>query len=217
MSNTATLNILGFLILVSCTSSVKPQDNKYFEGRIMYKNEFIFKTNQVDSNSIIKFFGKTADLYFKDGNYVEKYDGGDMLEQLYRKQDNKVYVKRNQSDTLFWTDCGRPGKSILRFEINHAKETILGIVCDELITYYETKTVSFYFNPDTLKINSDWYSAFTITNKNINTQKMKSMFLKYKIEYPNFVATVTATSILPQKIDDNVFSISKNRILIEDK
>jgi hypothetical protein len=211
------LNIIGILLFLSCTSSSKLESNNFFEGRIIYKNEFIFKTNEIDTNSIIKFFGKTADLYFKEGNYVEKYDDGDMLEQLYRKQDNKIYIKRNQSDTLFWMNCGRPGKSILRFELNPTKETILGIVCDELITYYENKTVSFYFNSDTLKINPDWYSTFTLTNKNINTQKMKSIYLKYKIEYPNFIASVIATSISQQMLDSRLFTIPKNKILVEDK
>ena len=106
---------------------------------------------------------------------------------------------------------------MLHFKINPKKEKILGINCDELITYYANKTVSFYFNSDTLKINPDWYKSFTLSNKNLNTQKMKSLYLKYKIEYPDFIATVTATSILWQTIDNKIFSAPTNKILIEDK
>ena len=46
---------------------------------------------------------------------------------------------------------------------------------------------------------------------------MKSIYLKYKIEYPDFIAIVTATSVKRQKIDAKLFSVPKNKILIEDK
>ena len=77
---------------------------------------------------------------------MEKYDKGIMLEQLYNKHDNKVYIKEDESDTLHWLDCGVPGQKMLKFEINPKKEVILGIECDELVTYYPNKTVSFYFS-----------------------------------------------------------------------
>lgn len=38
---------------------------------------------------------------------------------------------------------------------------------------------------------------------------MKAVYLKYKIEYADFIATVTATSIVSQKIDDKLFSVPK--------
>ncbi|MBS3913648.1 MAG: hypothetical protein KG003_04065 [Bacteroidetes bacterium] len=209
--------LFGLLVIVACSSTQKTNDKEYFEGKIMYKNEFVIKTNKVDSAYLDKAFGKAANLYFKEGNYLELYDGGTMLEQLYLKQDNKTYVRKNQSDTLYWYDCGRPGQKMLKFEINPKKEKILGIDCDELVTYYPNKTVSFYFNSDTLRINPEWHRNFTAFNKNLNTQNMKAVYLKYKIEYPDFIATVTATTISRQQIDNKLFSVPKNKILIEDK
>ena len=217
MKNKTTSILLGLSIIIACSSTKKTNDQDYFEGKIMYKNEYIIKTNKVDSAYLDKIFGKTADLSFKEGNYLELYDGGFMLEQLYNKHDNKTYVKRNLSDTLYWFDCGTPGQKMLKFEINPKRENILGIECDELVTYYANKTVSFYFNSDTLRINPEWYKNFTTSNKNLNTQKMNAVYLKNKIEYADFIATVTATSITWQKIDDKLFSVPKNKILIEDK
>ncbi|MDZ4759353.1 MAG: hypothetical protein SGJ10_14600 [Bacteroidota bacterium] len=109
------------------------------------------------------------------------------------------------------------GQKILKFEIKPHSERILGIDCDELITYYENKTVSFYFNSDTLRINPNWYKNITALDKNINTQKMKAVYLKYKIEYTDFIASVAATSISRQMIDDKIFAVPKNKILIEHK
>ena len=217
MTNKLTIILLGLIVLFACSLRSGKVDTKYFEGKVFFKNAYIIKTNKVDFVYLDKIFGKTAELSFKEGNFLEKYDAGFMSSQLYNRHDNKTYINRNQTDTLHWFDCGQPGQKMLHFKINPKKEKILGINCDELITYYANKTVSFYFNSDTLKINPDWYKSFTLSNKNLNTQKMKSLYLKYKIEYPDFIATVTATSILWQTIDNKIFSAPTNKILIEDK
>ena len=106
---------------------------------------------------------------------------------------------------------------MLKFEINPKKEKVLEIECDELVTYYDNKIVSFYFNPDTLRIDPNWYKHFTTANKNFNSQKMKSIYLKYKAEYPDFIVTVTATSLKWQELENKLFLVPKNKILIEDK
>lgn len=208
--------IPAFWFLTSC-SSPTTKNNAFFEGRITYKNEYFVKTNHIDAAALEQQGGETAALYFKDGNYLEKYDSGYMLEQLYRQQENKIYIQFSNSDTLHWFSCSKPTQKMLRFEIHPKKETILGIPCDELITYYDNKTVSFYYNSDSLPANPEWYSNFTAYNKNVNARKMKAVYLKYKIERPDFIITVTATSISKQQIDDSIFSIPQGKVLIEDK
>lgn len=204
-----------FAIIIVCLSAGFRGNRGYFEGKITYRNEYIIKNKKVDSVTLAKAFGKTATLLFKNGNYLERYDDGSMMEQLYNRHDNKVYIKQDESDTLYWFDCGIQGQKMLKFEIIPHEEKILGIDCDELVTYYKNKTVSFYFNPDTLNINPEWYKEFTAYNKHFNTGKMKSLYLKYKIEYPEFTVTVTATSITNQVISDSLFSVPKSKILIE--
>ena len=208
--------ILG-LVMSSCSTNSQTKETKYFEGNMKFKNEYSIKTDKVTPEYLDKIFGKTADLYFKEGNYLEIYDGGFMLEQLYRKADNRNYIKKNQSDSLFWYSCATPGQKMVKYEINPNKETILGILCDEYITYYDNKKVTFYYNKDTLKINPEWYYPFTLTNKNVNTSRMKSAYLKFKIEYADFLFTVTATSITHKKIDDKIFDLKPNAILIKDE
>ncbi|MEO6691910.1 MAG: hypothetical protein ABIO44_06180 [Saprospiraceae bacterium] len=217
MTNKLTTIFLGLTVFIACSSWTATTDNKYFEGKLTFKNTYIIKTDKVESAYLDKVFGKTAETFFKEGNYFEKYDGGFMLWQLYNRQNNKTYSSRNQTDTVYWFDCGQPGQKILRTEINPKKENILGIDCDELVIYYNSKTVSYYYNSDTLKVNPEWYKDFTYLNKNINTEKMKSIYLKYKLEYPDFIANVTATSISWQTIDNKIFSVPIDKILIEDK
>ncbi len=215
MKNLLNLAVVA-LLFNSCTTKSQPNNTNYFEGNIKFKNEYVIKTDKVIPEYLDKIFGKTADLYFKEGNYLEIYDGGFMREQLYRRKDNKSYIKNTASDTLRWYSCEQPGQKIIKYEINPKKEKILGIMCDEYVTVYENKTVTFYFNSDTLKLNPEWYKQFTLTNKNINTERMKSLYLKYKLEYADFIYTVTATSIAQKKIDNKTFDIKPKAILIKD-
>ena len=217
MTNKLATLLLGLIVLIACSSHTATTDSKYFEGKLTFKNTYIIKTDKVDSTYLDKIFGKTAETFFKEGNYFEKYDGGFMLWQLYNRYENKTYTNQNQIDTLHWFSCKQPGQKILNTEINPKKEKILGIDCDELVIHYTNKTVYYYFNSDTLKINADWYKDFSYLNKNSNTQKMKSIYLQYKLEYPDFIATVTATSISWQIIDDKIFSAPTDKVLIEDK
>jgi hypothetical protein len=208
--------LLSVFVLCSCSPGSKKHSSSFFEGNIKFKNEYIIKSDKVTPEQLDRSFGKTADLYFKEGNYLEIYDGGLTLNQLYRRLDNKTYVKKDYSDSLFWFNCAQSPQQMIRYEMNRKKETILGIVCDEYITYYDNKTVTFYFNSDTLKLDPEWYSQFTLTNKNTNTAIMKSMYLKFKIEYSDFLFTVTATSMNYENLDSKMFDIEKNAILIKD-
>jgi hypothetical protein len=209
--------ILPIPFMVASCSDVKKNQESFFEGKITFKNDFVIKSNKVDRRKLEEFFGLRTDFFFKEGDFFERYDGGYMLEQLYLKEDNKTYFKKDTSDTLYWLDAGLPAQKIRRVEINRKKERILGIDCDEMITYYDNKTVSYYFNSDTLRINPDWYKNFTSTNKNINSRKMKAIYLKYKIENADFIATVIATSISHQKLTGDLFIIPEHRFLVEDK
>ena len=214
MTDIFKLLIFG-LIIGSCRSTSRTTAENYFEGNIKFKTEYVIKTDKVTGDFLDKTIGKTADLYFKDGNYREFYDGGFILEQLHRRADNKNYVRKTRSDTLFWYNCAAPGQKLIKFEINPNKEIVLGIPCDEYVTYYDNKTVSFYFNSDTLKIDPDWFLKYTLANENIDKARMKSMCLKYKIEFADFVITMTATSIINKKVDNSMFDIKPTDILVQ--
>jgi hypothetical protein len=191
---------------------------EYFEGRITYRYDMETKSDTISQAALEELFGSTAELYFKEGNYLEIYEGGYMKEQLYNRKTNKVYfTDKYKGDTVFRVDAGKPGDEILRQELHPEKEKILNIECDELVLYYANKTISIYYNSDSLQINPDWYSNYTSYNKNIISRKMGALYLKYRMEYPGYIATLTATSILWQKIDDKFFKVPGEKILVKDK
>lgn len=214
MINSLILYVPILFAAVMC--SVKDEKNQvpYFEGKIVLENEFIIKVDKAEIRDLKKLYGSRTEFFLKEGNILERYDGGEVLESWYLMRENKLYEKKHNPDTLYWSDCGLPGQKILKIEINPKKEKILGIECDELITYYGHKKTFYYFNSDTLGINPDWYKKFTITNKNISSLRMKAACLKYKIEYADFIITGTATSISHQNLNDDLFAIPEHKILI---
>lgn len=208
--------LIGILIGINLLVVPAFAQTQYFEGQILYKNTFIPITTKYDTIQLYKRFGKEATLYFKEGNYLEMYDSGLMREQRFHKNENRIYYSQDVTDTLHWFSASRPAQKILRTEIHPKKEVILGIECDELVNYYLDKTISFYFNSDTLQINPEWFTNFSFANKNVNTEKMKSLYLKYKIESSDFTTIVTAVSIRPRPVDENLLAIPSSKILVQD-
>jgi hypothetical protein len=207
------------LVLTTCSNNSQTKSTKYFEGNIKYKIEYGLKTDKLTAEYMVKTFGKTADVYFKDGNIYETYDGGVIIEELYRIADNKNYVRYSgvSADTLKWVSCTLPGQEILNYEIKPKQQIILGVVCDEYISQYKNKTVTYYFNADTLQVNPDRYKQFTLTNKDINTARMKANYLKFKLDYRDFWVTFTATEINAQTVDSKMFDIKPGTILAKDE
>ena len=210
---------LGLIVLLSNT--VKPKEHKssntnYFEGIILYKSDFIKKTNKFDSATLALISGRPNTFYTKEGNFLTTIENGITTRLLYRKDQNKFYREKFNSDSVYWTRCDQPGQKILKFTKTSKVEKILGIECDELKVYYENKTVSYYYNSDTLKLNPEWHKKFTFYNQNFYSQEMKSYYLKSVVELKDFISIETATKISAQKISDNVFKIP-NKPLVEDE
>jgi hypothetical protein len=202
------------MIAISCTNA---QTKKYFEGKITYKFSLVSKNEKIDTNYLKNIFGNGSTLIFKQGNYYHKFEGGLMEFDIYKKEDNKYYLKKRGNDTLFWYDCGSAGDKIEKFLFSAKKENILGVTCDELIIQYNDKTESHYYNPDSISINPDWFKRFTLDGENIIDEKEKSIYLKRKVENSYFLLTETATKVRRERIDDKIFEISPTAILSERK
>ncbi len=86
-----------------------------------------------------------------------------------------------------------------------------------MVTYYDNKTISYYYNSDSLKINKEWFKDFNFFNKNFITQQMGTLYLKCKMEYPQVIFSINASAISHERIDNSFFEIPKNVILIEDQ
>jgi hypothetical protein len=202
---------ISCFILVLC--EFKPDKTLYFEGTVTYKYDVMSKNAQFDSVWLRSLIGHGSTLFFKEGNYMHRYLGGLTRYDLYRKEDNKVYSKLTGNDTLFWTDCSKPGDEVMKFSFTPKKENILGVLCDELIIYYKGRTITEYYNSDSLKINPVWFTNFLRDGQNLIDKKEKAIFLKQKVEYPDFKITITATAFSREPIDEIIFKLSAGEIV----
>ena len=211
------MKILAFvvLLLTNCSSKSDSQSKEYFEGKIIYKNSAQSKNTSFTSEDLLRLSGDSSIFYFKNGNFRQDYDAKNLKQEFYIQKDNRGYIRENNSDTLFWYDRSNPGTEILKHELNKNRSEILGIKCDELILYYQNKTITYYFNSDSLKINPKWYELFTDLNKNFTSKKMGVLFLKCQLEYPDAIFQLTATSIVHEKLDNTFFQIPSNAVLIK--
>jgi hypothetical protein len=206
-----------FLIIGACVPSKKNNGNNYFEGEINYKCEYTPKKSQADTAGLVERLGTGAGYCFKEGNHFETYSNSAavLATEIYNRKTNKLYIDQHQKDTIHWVDCSDDGGGkMLRFELHPKAEKVLGIVCDELVTYYEHQTVYDYFNPETLRTNPDWFSKYKLFNRDWTQRKMASLFLKHKMEYRTFTMTITATAITEKKINDSLFLVPKNKVMI---
>jgi hypothetical protein len=211
--------LIGILLIIAaCVPSKKDNGNNYFEGEIIYKNVYIAKTSQADTAAIITKLGRTSDYFFKEGNHFETYNGSILAYEIYNRKANKLFVDQNQKDTMHWVDCSdEAGGKMLKFELHPKVEKVLGIDCDELVTYYENRTFFEYFNSDELKINPDWLSKFKLYDKGWNFQKMGALPLKRRTEYKTFTHIITAIAIKERSLNDSLFEVPKNKIMVKDK
>lgn len=212
----AAIALAGIFLGIGCKSHTTENDT-YFEGKITYKISVIPITQDADTTFLQSVFPSQATMYFKEGNFYETFEGGIIREEFYNREENKDYTIQNSNDTLFWINCGKEYIPIENLEINKNKKQILSIECDELVLKYKFKTVKYYFNSDTLKINPEWYEKFIFQSKNIQMQKMKSLYLGFEMEYPDFTIIWTTVRIEPQKVDEKLFQIPNGKILVENK
>jgi hypothetical protein len=216
MTRIITLTGSLVVLLFACNLTPAKSDYPYFEGKISYEYDFIIRDTTRKTQFFKTLYPTKSVLTFKDGNSIEEYEGGESIYDLYIVNQNKLYTRRNQSDTLYWFDCGNPGEEILSMKVHSNNENILGIKCDELSITYKNKTVTYWYNQDTLKINPDWFKRLTYTNRNITSKKLGAVCLKVKVEYPDYILMQTVNSISTEKINSNIFTVPANAVLVKD-
>ena len=109
-----------------------------FEGKIVYSNSYKSKTPNVTDEQFTSMLGSTMDYYIKDGDYKAIVNGSLVQWQIYVNNDNKLYTKMANSDTLIWNDGATNPFEVVKSELKKGVTVILGYKCDELILTCKT-------------------------------------------------------------------------------
>jgi hypothetical protein len=199
MQKTLILVLLIFL----CASTITAQN---FEGKIVYQNVYKSKLPNVEDEQLTAMLGPSQDYMIKDGNYKSITNGTMMQWQLYRKQDNRLYIKMAGVPVVFWNDGGENRDSILSAEIKKGAETIAGHVCDQLTLTCKSGIQKYYFTRN-IKLDPQLFTQHKYGNFNEVVSRIRSVPLKVVLETAQFSVTSTATQILPAKLDEKEFEL----------
>jgi len=204
------LSILALLFLMSSCS-------KYFEGTINYKTEYSNVRAPMTVEMMKEQNGETSVLHFKKGNYLETYDAGEMKSQLFLRKEAKIYWESTyETNTYYWSRINLNNEEVLDYKITKNKETILGVVCDELMLKTNKGEKYYYYNSD-YPIKAKWYEGFTDAQKNFASEKMEAMYLKFISKNKFFTTEVIATDIKPGKVSEDIFKLPADAKLINEE
>ena len=195
--------LIIFLLLVLSASAVTAQD---FEGKIVYKNVYKSKLPNVADEQLTAMLGSSQDYMLKNGNYKSITNGTMMQWQLYRRQDNRLYIKMAGVPAILWNDGGENRDSVLSAEIRKDAETIAGYVCDELVFTCKSGVQKYYFNRD-IKVDPRLFTQHKYGNFSEVLSRTRSIPLKIILETAQFSVTSTAMQILPAKLDEKEFEL----------
>lgn len=213
-------SLIAFLCLIAISVAFfnsKSDSTSYFEGKIVFKTKFNIKDSTEFARTLSKMLPDTVVSYFKEGNFFEINNKGEVQSSLYLRDSNNIYSNKWSKDTLYSFNCGRPGRKIISCSIRKSIDTILKIPCNELIIEYPQVRISYFFNPDTLKINPGWHKMLTYINRDTISKITRSMILGTRFVYPDCEMISEAVYLSKEKVPVELFRIPKTCEIIEEK
>jgi len=180
-----------------------------FEGEIVYKNNYKSKMPNTTDEQLTNMMGSTLEYFIKNGDYKSVTNGSFFQWQLYINNENKLYSKMANSETLLWNDGATNPDEVLKAELNKGVTEILGYKCDELILTCKSGTQKYYFNSK-LSVNPALFVNHKFGNWYDYLVKSNALPLKSLVDNGQFSLESTATEIKPMKLDDNFFELPAN-------
>lgn len=178
-----------------------------FEGKIVYQVSYKSKSPSLTEEKLKAFTGMQHEYFVKNGNYKTVVSAGAMIQwQLFVPQDNKLYTKYANSETILWNDVSINQDSVLSFQLNKEAAEVNGNKCDELILTCKSGVQKYYFNA-TLKIDPALYINHKYGNWYDYLSKARALPLKYIFDMAQFTMESIASEIMPMRLDDALFKL----------
>lgn len=196
-----------FVLLIAISSTAFCQN---FEGKIIYESTYKSKSFLISDNKLKDMMGDTQESFYKDDRYINKLNGKMIEWQLYNPADNKLYTKSSLSDVVYWNYGGENNDEIKSIKLNKNSIRILGHKCSELVLECKSGTQKYYFAEGVMPMNHKTYEKHQFGNWHAYLKEANALPLKIIIETPQFVMETTAREIIPQKVDEKIFSLPAN-------
>lgn len=219
----------GFLvsvILFFIGNPVFGQD--YFDGIINYKIEYTVINDAIPVDYLETEMGTSFTAYIQEDRYAMIYHGtGEMgwSKNIVLLKEGYSYTEFENSDTIYKSKFGLGNEKLIEFKRNKDdKIEILGEVCESVTidfepndpkSFYTKRKGKFYFNPR-YRLNPELYENYTDGFWNLFVNESKSISIRNEIEYyPIYKVIQEANTIKQQKVSNDVFTLSKDKYIIE--
>jgi hypothetical protein len=176
------------------------------EGKAIYSNHFISKVKNFTDEQLGSMIGTKQEYFIKVGNYKSFLNGQSITMQIYDYKTNRMYNKKNNSDTLYWFDASVNTDEVISYEIKKSADVVLGNQCDAIIMKTKTGTTTIYYTT-LYKVDSKVYANHHYSNWAFYTLKTGALPLKIIVETPQFKMESTTIEIKPMKLGDDYFKI----------
>lgn len=180
-----------------------------FEGKIVYKNSFKSKMQNVTDEQFNSMMGDTHEYFIKGGDYKTIANGSFLQWQHYINSDNKLYTKMANSDAAFWNDGAINQDELLKAEINKGVIEISGYKCDELILTCKSGIQKYYYSSQ-LSVDIAAFEKHKFGNWYEFISRSKSLPLKMILDSPQFSYEGLAVEVKPMQLDKEMFLLPAN-------
>ncbi len=222
------LSIISIFLIVGCIGSkVYPTNSTsdFFEGKIIYDINYISKQENVSNEQIQKFVGSKMIFYTKDGNTRKEYyntEGKLVSFRIFNQKDHMSYMMLADEDTIFYYD-----PIVEEFDNEIKKEEKIYMIADyecSKISVISTPKAGFdkyginssnYYITPKLKVNTEWFSNFNEGAYNTVVLLGKGCSLGIDLSAKWWDQELRATEVIPEKLDDKLFIINKNKPMKE--
>ncbi len=193
--------IVGSLVMTFFVFYAHAQN---FEGKIVYANSYKSKNANLTTEQLTSMMGDTEEYYISNGRERTVMNGTVFQWQLYVREENKLYTKVSNYETVLWNDGAENKDTVLTTEIVKNVGTILHYPCDVLILTTNSGTEKYYYS-DSLQLNADLYKQHAYGNWNTVVSLTHAMPLKMILDKKDIYAEMIATSVTSTKLDDSLF------------
>jgi hypothetical protein len=177
-----------------------------FEGKISYVNTYKSKMTNVTDEQFTKMMGSQQVYCIKEGDYKSFTNGQYLQWQLYVNQDNKLYSKVANSESLLWNDGAANADEVLKSELNKSVTTIAGYLCDELVLTCKSGIQKYYFSSQ-LGVNPALFINHKFGNWYELLSRSKSLPLKMVVDNSQMTFESTATEVVAMQLDKTFFML----------
>jgi len=193
------------LVLFS-TIAYSQQDQKYFEGTIVYRVSVQPKFDNLSVQDAHKMVMK-GDSYTsttKDGNYRETTG---LAESYIIRKDKRAYFKFRKLDTLYYMDFSSDTSKVISHTRTDSNFRINGYPC-KVYTLLTTNVATRYYYTPSLRVNPALSQDNTIGKWNLyNLETDGGIYLWSHLDY-NFAAeTDSCIRVEEKKVDDHFFDL----------